>query len=611
MIAVAWELAWLARFNFESIAPPYWWANLLSLPVVVLVQGVVSWRFGLYNGLWRFASIPDLVNILRVALVGVLSVTLALFIVMRLQDIPRSLLLFYPLFLVFLLGGPRFAYRLWKDHTLNLSKLTAGTRVLLIGAGQAGETVARQMLRDPSYLPIGFVDDKERFRDSRIHGIPVLGKVDELAGIIAQSAPDFVVIAIPSASNRQMQRIVEACDQVDVRYRTLPRSGEIAAGASYVSELREVSIEDLLGREVVNLDWTVMSQGLAGKQVLITGGGGSIGSELCRQIAGIGPSHLIVVEQSEYKLFLLQRELRSQFPTLAMTACLADICDPTAIDQLFERHRPDIVFHAAAYKHVALLQHQMREAVRNNVMGTKLVAEAAVKYSSSRFVLVSTDKAVKPSSVMGLCKRVAELVCSDINENCDTEFVSVRFGNVLASDGSVVPLFEAQIESGGPVTVTHPDATRYFMTIPEACQLIMQTSVMGNGGDLYVLDMGQPVNIKYLAEQMIRLSGNKPGEDIEIQLVGLGAGEKLHEELTFDDEQMSNTEHPKIHRVAGGNTRKTSFLRTLTALLDACDRFDDEVMTQKLRELVPQADVCEPSGDRVVPFKNTRSGNDG
>ncbi len=610
MIMLAWELAWLARFNFELVALTYWWANLRTLPVVMLVQGVVSWRCGLYSGLWRFVSVADLLNIIRVAVLGVLAVTLILFIAMRLQNIPRSLLLFYPLFLVFLLGGPRFAYRLWKDRTLNLRKLTAGTRVLVIGAGQAGETIARQMLRDPDYLPIGFVDDKERFRDSRIHGIPVLGQVSELGEIVTETIPDFLVIAIPSATDPQMQRIVDACDRTGVRYRTLPRGSEINNGASYLSDLRDVSIEDLLGREVVNLDWKLINQGLAGKQILVTGGGGSIGSELCRQIARIGPSRLIVVEQSEYKLFLLQRELRAQFPSLSMASCLADVCDAEAMDQVFERYRPNIVFHAAAYKHVALLEHQVREAVRNNIIGTKLVAETAVSHGVLRFVLISSDKAVKPASVMGSSKRVAELVCSDLNKSGGTQFVAVRFGNVLASDGSVVPLFKEQIAAGGPVTVTHPDATRYFMTIPEACQLIMQTAVIGDGGDLYVLDMGEPVSINYLAEQMIRLSGNKLGDDLEIQFIGLGAGEKLHEELFYDDEKVVETAHPKIQRVRNDGDRSPVFREMLHRLVGACRRFDDREMTQMLRELVPQARVGEDSDDRVVPFTQTVCGSD-
>ncbi len=608
MVICAWELAWLARFNFGVPDIVYWWASLKALPLVLVTQGLVSWYFGLYRGLWRFASVPDLVNILRAALLGVLSITVVLFVATRLESVPRSLLILYPVFLILLLGGPRLTYRLWKDHTLNFKRLTAGTRVVIIGAGQAGETLARHMLRDPGYLPIGFVDDKQRFRDARIHGVAVLGTVEELEKISAQAQPDFLVIAIPSANNRQMQRIVAACDRTGIRYRTLPKGRYLATGASYVSELKDVSIEDLLGREKIELDWGLINKGLAGKVVVVTGGGGSIGSELCRQLARIGPSRLVVFERSEYNLFRLERELVADYPLLPCKLVLGDICDERAVSRLFEEYKPDYVFHAAAYKHVALLQHQIREAVRNNVVGTQIVARQAARHGCSGFVFISTDKAVKPTSIMGLCKRVAELQIESMNATqSETRFMTVRFGNVLGSDGSVVPVFKAQIAAGGPVTVTHTEATRFFMTMEEACQLIMQSAVQGEGGEIFVLDMGQPAKITYLAEQMIKLAGLEPGRDIEIVITGLRPGEKLHEELFYDEENRVTTAHPKIllaqHRPVDTNAVSES----LQQLANACDTGDDSAIADTLRLLIPDSNwLAERASDGVVQLKTVR-----
>ena len=429
MVICAWEFAWLARFNFAVPDVEFWWTSLKVLPLVIVTQGLVSRHYGLYRGLWRFASVPDLVNILRAALVGVLSITVVLFVATRLVGVPRSLLILYPVFLILLLGGPRLTYRLWKDHTLNLKRLTAGTRVIIIGAGEAGETLVRHMLRDPGYLPIGFVDDKQRFRDARIHGLPVLGKVDELQTITDRQRPDFLVIAIPSANNRQMQRIVAACDGTGIRFRTLPKRRYLSAGASYISELKDVSIEDLLGREKIELDWALINKGLAGKVVVVTGGGGSIGSELCRQLARIGPSQLVVFERSESNLFRLERELASDFSQLPCKLVLGDVCDERAVSRLFDEYQPDYVFHAAAYKHVSLLQQQIREAVRNNILGTQIVARHAAQNGCNGFVFISTDKAVKPTSIMGLCKRAAELLCESMNGSpSQTRFITVRFG---------------------------------------------------------------------------------------------------------------------------------------------------------------------------------------
>lgn len=605
MVTIAWQFAWLARFNFALPPMEYWWTSLEALPLVLLTQGLVSWYFGLYRGVWRFASVPDLWNIVRAAGLGALAVTLVLFIVTRLQDVPRTVLVLFPVFLIFLLGGPRLAYRLWKDHSLNLKVLAAGTRVLVIGAGHAGETLVRQMLREGQYAPVGFVDDKKRLRNSRIHGVAVLGAVDELAAIVAEHIPDFIVIAVPSASNRQMQRIVAACAATGLRFRTLPPARDLATGASYVSELRDVSLEDLLGRARVDLDWPGISRGLAGRTILVTGGGGSIGAELCRQLARIGPAQLLVFDQSEHNLFLIEQELRARFPRLPLQARLGDVCDAAGVQALMAAARPEIVFHAAAYKHVPMLQGQVREAVRNNVAGTRVVAEAARAHGCREFVLISTDKAVNPTSVMGMCKRVAEMLCEQVNGTAGTRFITVRFGNVLGSAGSVVPVFREQIAAGGPVTVTHPEVARYFMTIPEACQLIMQAAVMGQGGEIFVLDMGEPVKIRDLAEQMIRLAGRRPGVDVEIVYIGLRPGEKLFEELFHAGEQVQATGHPKIRLARHRPVEREAFRARLEALIGATETADEQRLLALLRELVPEyeSELHAPE-PRVVPIRS-------
>lgn len=588
MIAAAWELAWLVRFNFSFPETVYSQANLHSLPLVVLVQGLVAWYFGLYRGLWRFASIPDLWNIIRAALLGVLAVSLGLFIVFRLVDFPRSLFVLYPVFLVMLLGTPRLAYRLWKDHTLDLKNLAPGARVLVIGAGQAGETLVRHMRRDRSHVPVGFVDDKRRLHGSRIHGLAVVGGLDDLPRACAELQPDFLVIAIPSASSQQMRRLVSACEQAGVPFRTLPAVDNLAGGASFAAELRPVAIDDLLGRDHVQLDWQAISRGLAGRRILVTGGGGSIGAELCRQIARLGPSRLVILERSEHNLFIIERELRARHPQVQVSTRLGDVSDARCLRDLFAAESPDMVFHAAAYKHVPLLQYQVREAVRNNIFGTRCIAEAALAAGVGEFVLISTDKAVNPTSIMGLSKRVAEMVCTNMNGAGVTRFMTVRFGNVLDSAGSVVPLFREQIARGGPVTVTHPEVTRYFMTIPEACQLIMQSAVLGEGGEIFVLDMGEPVAIRYLAEQMIRLSGRVPGQDIELLYTGLRPGEKLFEELFHDDERSDTTGHEKIRLARQRSIDRQWLGEQLAALQAACDAGDAEVMERLLRNMVPE-----------------------
>jgi FlaA1/EpsC-like NDP-sugar epimerase len=609
MIALAWVVALCARFNFSWPPPEFLAANLQALPVVVIVQGALAWYFRLYRGLWRFASLQDLWNIVRSAVIGAFAVALALFVVTRLERIPRSVLMLYPMFLVFLLGGPRLLYRLAKDRSLNLDNIRNGERILIVGAGTGGEMLVRDILRDGNYVPVGFVDDRAGLARMRIHGIPVLGAVERLPDLVQRYQVDRIFIAIPSATNAQMQRIVGFCERAGCPFRTLPRLQDLVSGRVGLREVREVAIDDLLGRSAVQLDWAGIQRQLLGQTVLVTGGGGSIGSELCRQAARLGVASLVIYERSEYHLYRVERELRQAFPHLTLHALLGDVCDAVALEHAFATHQPKLVFHAAAYKHVPIVEAQIREGVRNNILGTHNVVEAADRHGCEALVLISTDKAVRPSSVMGATKRFAELLCERKNLQSRTRFVTVRFGNVLGSAGSVVPLFREQIRNGGPITVTHPEATRYFMTIPEACQLILQAVAVGSGGDIFVLDMGEPVNINYLAEQMIRLSGRVPGEDIRIVYTGLRPGEKLSEELFHAEENLQPTPHPKLLLAAHTRLDAARIGELYAQLMQACDAFDEKRIRECLTEAVPELSDEQPrAGTReptIVLFKRS------
>ena len=608
-ISLAWALSLSARFNFEYPPSVFLDAALTALPVVLLVQAIISRYFGLYKGLWRFASIPDLWNIIRAAALGSVSVALVLFVVNRLEDIPRSLLILYPFFLVFLLGGPRLAYRLWKDHSLSLHNISGGQRVIVIGAGTGGEMIVRDMLRDGSYIPVGLVDDEPALLKARIHGVPVLGPVKDLPSIARRYEVDSLIIAVPSASSTEMRHIVDMCERSERPFRTLPRIQDIVSGKVGLQEVREVSIDDLLGRDKVELDWQVIQSALVGKAVLVTGGGGSIGSELCRQVARLGATKVIIFDHSEFNLYQIDRELREKFPHLGLHCIIGEVCDRVALNQLFTTFSPRLVFHAAAYKHVPVLENQAREAVRNNVIGTYEVAAAAERHGSENVVLISTDKAVKPSSIMGATKRFAELICESKNHDSQTRFITVRFGNVLGSAGSVVPLFRQQIRDGGPVTVTHPDATRYFMTIPEACQLILQASAIGEGGEIFVLNMGQSINIAYLAEQMIRLSGREPGDDVPIVFTGLRPGEKLHEELFHAEENLSQTSHDKLMLAGHSKTDRKQIQDIFEALKRASDVFDEDAIRRLLTEAVPELTKANDDRGENANVLNSTRGN--
>ncbi|HET8897613.1 MAG TPA: nucleoside-diphosphate sugar epimerase/dehydratase [Rhodanobacteraceae bacterium] len=602
MVWLAWMATNILRYSLTGQDSPVAWFGV-ETGIVMLVQTAILGWVGLYKGLWRFASLPDLWNIVRAAALGALISALALFLYNRLATVPRSVLLLYPLVLTVLLGLPRMAWRYWKDSRLDLFQAVPSKRVLVVGASPAGEALARDLKREGHYRVVGFVDDDPSLRGTRVHGVPVLGRIERLPELAREVAAEMILLALPSANSIEMRRVVDVCEDSGVPFRTVPRLEDVVSGRSQFNQLKEVAIEDLLGREPVELDWTAIREHLTGKRVLVTGGGGSIGSELCRQVARLGASSLTILDQSEFNLYQIERELRAAWPELLLTPVLGDCVDAVAVEHVFVSARPEVVFHAAAYKHVPLLEQQAREAFRNNVLATRVVSTAADRHRAGSMVMISTDKAVNPSSVMGACKRVAEMWCQNLAARSATRYITVRFGNVLDSAGSVVPLFREQIARGGPVTVTHPEIARYFMTIPEACQLILQAGTLGSGGEIYALDMGEPVGIRYLAEQMIRLAGKRPEIDIPIVYTGLRPGEKLFEELFHPLEDYRDTAHRKIFlahsRSLGWDMLCAQVERGTQAVAD----FDDAAVLRTLSALVPEFSPRPPASvDNVLAF---------
>jgi FlaA1/EpsC-like NDP-sugar epimerase len=587
MIPIAWMLAYWIRYEIGEFPDHLLERALYLLPVVVLIQGSTFIYFGLYRGIWRFASLPDLSRIVKAVIVSTAMSAVAIFFLTRLEAVPRSVFIIDAILLIILLGGTRLSYRLLKDH--HLGKESA-ERVLVVGAGSAGEGLVRDLLRmrPAVYVPVAIVDDDPAKLGQEIHGIRVISDIDSLPGVAGQWDADLIMLALPSASSDQMRRIVELCEISDLPFRTLPKLQSLVSGKVSINEIREVQIEDLLGRAPVLLDRTEIDNRLTDKVVLVTGGGGSIGSELCRQITAVAIKRLIVLDQSEYNLYSIEKELQQGLPDLQLNCELGDVCDQAGLEYLFKSYQPDVVFHAAAYKHVPMLENKVRVAVRNNIIGSWNVACLADKYNCSDFVMVSTDKAVNPGNIMGASKRVAEIICQTMDERSTTRFITTRFGNVLGSAGSVVPLFRKQIQKGGPLTVTDKEISRYFMTISEACRLILQTTVMGDGGEIFVLEMGEPVKVLYLAEQMIRLSGKTPGEDIKIEFTGLRPGEKLHEELFHSDENLTDTSHEKVMLAMSRKTDWQTLIKTMDEFQQAVDEFDMAILKKLVFKLVPE-----------------------
>lgn len=557
-LSSAFVLAYELRFDF---APPPYEAHviLVQLPLVLALQfGALMWT-GVYSFIWRYVGMGEMKAFTKAALISAFPILmLRLWLPEEFQAfrVPLSIIVMDTVLAFGGVLGLRVLRRVWDEgfarrHRVRSSNSNGnghGKPVLLIGAGRAGVLTARE-IRSRGNLNLdvkGFVDDDPQKQGSVIHGIKVLGTTRDIPRLVRELAIDHLVVTVVEASRRDFRRILEICKEVPIKVRTIPGLYEILQGDVKVSRIRDIQIEDLLGREPICLDETSVKNFLAGKTVLVTGAGGSIGSELARQIARLQPSKLLLVERAEGALFFIDRELREKWPNLASIALVGDVGDEMRMQSIFEQYRPQVVLHAAAHKHVPMMESNVEEAVKNNILATRLIAEVSGRFNVESFVLISTDKAVCPSSVMGATKRMAELVVQNLNSSFQTRYVAVRFGNVIGSAGSVIPIFQEQISRGGPITVTHPEMVRYFMTIPEATQLVLQAGAIGKGGEIFILDMGEPVRILDLAKETITLSGLRPFIDIEILFTGIRPGEKLFEELDAKGEKVAKTRHPKI-----------------------------------------------------------------
>ena len=581
---IAWSGAFWLRFNFD-IPQPYLATLLESLAFAIPLQAVVFWRFGLYRGIWRYASIPDLKRILFA--VGISALAIPALIVMLQLPVPRSVLVLDPVLLGMIMGGSRVAYRMWKER--NLRSITEGERepVIVIGADEAAANLLKDLARSAQWRVAAVFDDDAAKVGRQLQGVPVLATLKDMPQYLDRVGAHHAIIAMPAATHTARRRAVELCSKAGLKVMTVPSYDDLVSGKVTVSQIRHVELDDLLGRDPVVLDAGGLKDWIEDRVIMVTGAGGSIGSELCRQIARFKPRRLVLFELSELALYTLEQEFQRTRPAIALTCAIGDVKDAVRVNQVMAVHRPSVVFHAAAYKHVPLMETDNPwQAVRNNISGTHVVAGAAIAHGVEKFVLISTDKAINPTSVMGATKRLAELVCQTLQQPAGTRFVMVRFGNVLGSTGSVIPKFREQIAAGGPITVTHPEIRRYFMSIPEAAQLVMQAGLMGRGGEIFVLDMGEPVLIADLARDLIRLSGFSENE-IKIAFTGLRPGEKLYEELLADDETTLPTPHPKL-RIAQATQEDAAWLaRLLDWLNQSPPRSDDEVR-QDLARWIPE-----------------------
>lgn len=546
-VGVCWFVAYWLRFNLD-IPDPYLVGANKTVAFVLCAHVPAFWLLGLYRGIWRYASLMDLRRIIVAVVLAALIVATAFFM-FSVSAVPRSVLLMHPLLLVITMGGSRFVYRAWRDHLLYGRVKFEGEPVLVLGAGDAAERLIRELLQSREWTVVGMLSKDPSRVGHEFWGVKILGPINDLPYWAESLSVTKVIVAMPASTATERRSAMEVAVQAGLAVLTVPSLDDMLAERVAISQVRQVQLEDLLGREPVQLDAAGLSGWLGGKRVLVTGAGGSIGSELVRQIARYEPERLVLLDVSEFALYQIQQEFRQQSPNFAVSCMVGDVKDAELLDSVFSCLRPSVVFHAAAYKHVPLMEGENAwQAIRNNVLGSKHLAEAAQRHGVEKMVLISTDKAVNPTNVMGASKRLAERVLRGLQQETGTRFVTVRFGNVLGSNGSVIPTFREQIARGGPVTVTHPEIIRYFMLIPEASQLVLQAGLMGKGGEIFVLEMGEPIRIADLARDMIRLSGFSEDE-IKIEFTGLRPGEKLYEELLTDNEQTLPTPHAKL-RVA-------------------------------------------------------------
>lgn len=606
LLALALVLAYLLRFDFQP--EPKYWSQIPYVLVIGLPIKLIAFSFfRLYQGMWRYTDLLDFWKLFQAVLISSLILVVIILYQYRFEGFPRSVFFIDAVLTFCLCGGLRVlirtSYRSKENLHINfflpwkqLKKKRKGqTNVLIIGAGDAGEKILREVIENPglTYRIVGFLDDDAHKQGRTVHGVPILGTTEEIRTWVEELSVETVFIAVPSASGKQMKKIVGGCEQARVDFKTLPGLGEIMDGKVSVNSLRDVDFEDLLGREPINLNVGSISGYLQGRTVFVSGAGGSIGSELSRQITSFNPNKLILVDASELNLFTIRTELEQTIGPEQCLVFLGQIQDKRLMEEIFAEHNPEVVFHAAAYKHVPMLEHNPGQAVINNILGSLHLMQTALDFAVERFVVVSTDKAVRPTNIMGASKRITELLMHGLNQG-PTKFLAVRFGNVVGSSGSVIPVFKKQIAQGGPVRVTHPEITRYFMTIPEACQLIIQAGAIGDGGEIFILDMGTTVNIADMARDLIRLLGKEPDEDIEIVYTGLRPGEKLYEELHSPDEELTRTRHEKIMAIKPQPNHLSTaadperLLQQIEELFALSRTSQGQGIRDKLREIVPE-----------------------
>lgn len=594
-VNVSYYLALYLRFD-GNIEPQYIQVYMSNAVLITTLKIAVFCYFKLYKSIWKYASIEELMSVVVACIVGNAAILSFLFI--KQTTLPRSIYIITTMIDTILIGGVRFSYRaLRRIKNGNFSLTNSYKKIMIIGGGDAGAMVIREYKNHTQLnsKPVVVIDDDDKKQGQVINGVPVLGKRADIPILAKKMDIDEIIIAIPSVSRKEIRNIVGICKKTKCKLKILPGIYEIIDGQVSIKKIRDVQIEDLLGREEVKLNIDEISSYIEGKNILVTGGGGSIGSELCRQIARFKPRKLVILDIYENNAYDIQNELLRRYKDINLDVIIGSIRDNKRINEIIEKEKPDVIFHAAAHKHVPLMENNPREAIKNNVFGTLNLVQAADRHGVKRFVMISTDKAVNPTNVMGATKRICEMIVQSMNEISETEFVAVRFGNVLGSNGSVIPLFKKQIEEGGPVTVTHPDVVRYFMTIPEAAQLVIQAGAMANGGEIFILDMGEPVKIMDLAKDLIRFSGFEPNVDIPIKITGLRPGEKLFEELLLDEEGIKATKHDKIYIGKPTYIDYKLLLKSISELGNAAENGEDKDIKGYLKSIVPSYTEFEDS----------------
>lgn len=593
IISSAFLLSFILRFNqfdpdiFRS-------SNFLIVFIITITVQFLSFYFnGLYKGIWRFSSTPDLICIIKGSFFALILTILSIFLFNRLQEIPRSIFIIDWLLLVVGLGSGRFIYRIWTDATQRPNSKECQHRVLIVGAEHSGFQLAKEILsnKKASMKIVGFIDNNLSMKKRTINGIEILGPISGIKTLSEKYEISHIFIAIPDANSETIRDILRQTQDLSLVVKTLPRLDNLLQDKPGLAQLRNINTDDLLGRDSVKLDLETVQELIFNKKILVTGAGGSIGSELCKQIARQKPSAILAFETTELFLYELELSLNKEFPKIPVIPLIADVRDIKQVKSILKRYRPDVIFHAAAYKHVPMMEKNPLEAIKTNILGTKNLVESALEFQVNRFVLISTDKAVNPTNIMGASKRIAEIICQN-QSNAETKFMTVRFGNVLGSSGSVIPLFKKQIEAGGPITVTHPEITRYFMSIPEAAQLVIQAGALGDGSEIFVLEMGVPVKIIDLAKELVILSGLKLNKDIQVEFTGLRPGEKLYEELFSNMEETIPTSHNKI-KMAKARKANIKFHEDLNTIVNFDKSVTKKEIYLKIKDMVPEFDFKE------------------